>query len=71
MQPRLFEEWIRKEYQRDVNLCSACARPTDERSESLVRAGGGYNQSFCVYCAKGCEGWVSSCVNGVVCVHVK
>jgi len=26
MQPRLFEEWIEKEYQQDANLCGACAR---------------------------------------------
>ena len=42
MQPRPFEEWIEKGHQRDTNLCSAYARPTDERS--LVREGGVYNQ---------------------------
>jgi len=42
MQPRLFEEWIEKGHQQDANLCSAYARPTDERS--LVRGGEGYNQ---------------------------
>jgi len=40
MQPSLFEEWIEKGYQRDANLCGACARSTDERS--LVRGGGVY-----------------------------
>ena len=44
MQPRPFEEWIEKGYQRDANLCGACARPTDKRL--LVRGGpgGGYIQ---------------------------
>jgi len=63
MQPRLFEEWIEKGHQRDVNLCGACARPADERS--LVRGGGGYNQGSCVYFAKGCGGCVFIGVNGV------
>jgi len=49
---RLKSQWIGKGYQRDANLCGACARPADERSESLVRGGGGsrYNQGFCVLC---------------------
>jgi len=63
MQPRLFEEWIKQGHQRDANLCSACARPTDEHS--LVRGGGGYNQDSFVYFAKGCGGWVFAGVNGV------
>ena len=42
MQSRPFEEWIEKGHQQDANLCSAYARPTDERS--LVRGGEGYNQ---------------------------
>ena len=37
IQPRPFEEWIKKGHQRDANLCGAYARPTDERS--LVRGG--------------------------------
>jgi len=53
MQPRQFEEWIEKGHQRDVNLCGAYARPTNERS--LVRGGGGYNQGCFVYFAKGCR----------------
>ena len=35
MHPRLFEEWIKKGHQRDVNLCGDYASPTNERS--LVR----------------------------------
>jgi len=42
MQPRLFEEWIKKRHQQDANLCGAYARPTDE--SSLVRGGEGNNQ---------------------------
>jgi len=42
MQPKPFEEWIEKGHQQDANLCSAYARPTDERS--LLRGGEGYNQ---------------------------
>jgi len=57
------EEWIEKGHQPDANLCSACARSTDERS--LVRGGGGYNQGFFVYFAKGCGGLVFAGVNGV------
>jgi len=52
MQPRPFEEWIEKGYQRDANLCGAYARPTHERS--LVRGRGGYNQGSFVYFAKAC-----------------
>jgi len=63
MQPRPFEEWIEKRHQRDANLCSAYARPTDERS--LVRGGGGYNQGSFVYLAKACDGWMFADVNGV------
>ena len=63
MQSRLFEEWIKKEHQRDANLCGACARPTDERS--LGRGGGGYNQDSFVYFAKVCGGWVCAGVHGV------
>jgi len=44
MQPRPFEEWIEKGHEQDTNLCSAYARPADERS--LVRRGEGYNQGF-------------------------
>jgi len=55
MQPRPFEEWIKKGHQRDANLCGACARPTDEHS--LVRGGGMYNQGSCVYLAKMCGGF--------------
>ena len=54
MQPRPFEEWIEKGHQRDVKLCGAYARPTDERS--LVRGGGEYNQGSFVYLAKACGG---------------
>ena len=43
MQPRPFEEWIEKGHQQDANLCSAYARPKDERS--LVRGGEGNYQS--------------------------
>jgi len=32
MQHRPFEEWIEKGYQRDANLCGACARPIGEHS---------------------------------------
>jgi len=36
-----------------------------------VEEGHGTTKAF-VYCAdKGCGGWVSACVNGVVWVHVK
>jgi len=28
-QPRLLEKWIEEGYQRDANLCGACARPTN------------------------------------------
>jgi len=52
IQPRPFEEWIEKGHQRDTNLCSAYARPTNKRS--LVRGGEGYNQGSFVYFAKGC-----------------
>jgi len=68
MLPRPFEEWIEKGHQRDVNLCSACARPTDKRS--FVRGAGGYNQGSFEYFAKGCGGWVFADVNGVVWVNV-
>jgi len=54
MQPRPFEEWIEKGHQRDVNLCSAYARPTNERT--LVRGRGGNNQGSFVYNAKACGG---------------
>jgi len=54
MQPRPFEEWIEKGHQRDVNLCGAYARPTNERS--FVRGRGGYNQGSFVYFAKACGG---------------
>ena len=40
---------------RDTNLCSAYARPPNERS--LVRGGEGYNQGSFVYFAKVCGGW--------------
>jgi hypothetical protein len=50
MQPRPFEEWIKKGHQRDANLRGAYARPTDERS--LVRGGKEYNQGSFVYLAK-------------------
>ena len=63
MQPRLFEEWIEKGHQRDVNLCGAYARPTDEHS--LVRGGGGYNQDSFVYLVKACGGRVFAGVNEV------
>jgi len=33
MQHRPFEEWIEKGHQQDANLCSAYARPKDERCE--------------------------------------
>ena len=33
MQPRPVEEWIEKGHQRDANLCSAYARPIDERDD--------------------------------------
>jgi len=33
MQHRPFEEWIEKGHQQDANLCSAYARPKDERGE--------------------------------------
>ena len=55
MQPRPFEEWIEKGHQRDVNLCSAYARPTNERS--FVRGRGGYNQGSFVYFVKACGDW--------------
>jgi len=32
MQPRPFEEYIKKGHQLDANLCGAYARPTDERT---------------------------------------
>ena len=54
MQPRPIEEWIEKGHQRDANLCSAYARPTNERS--LVRGRGGFNQGSFVYVAKACGG---------------
>jgi len=63
MQPRLFEERIEEGHQRDTNLYSAYACPTDERS--LVRGGRGYNQGSCVYLTKTCGGWVCAGVNGV------
>ena len=63
MQPKPFEEWIEKGHQRDVNLCGAYARPTDEHS--LVRGGGGYNQGSFVYLVKACGGWVFASVNRV------
>jgi len=69
IQPRPFEEWIEKGHQRDANLFSAYARPTDERS--LVRGGEGYIQGSFVYFAKACGGWVCAGVNGVGCVDVK
>jgi len=68
MQLRPSKEWIEKGYQRDANLCGACARPTDERT--LVRGGGGHKGS-CVYFAMACGGWVFAGVNGVVCVDVE
>jgi len=52
MQPKPFEEWIEKGHQRYANLCSAYARPTNERS--LVRGRGGYNQGSFVYFGKAC-----------------
>jgi len=55
MQPRQFEEWIKKGHQRDANLCGAYTRPTNERS--LVRGGEGYNQGSFVYFAKACGVW--------------
>jgi len=60
---------LKRENQRDANLCGACARSTDERS--LVRGGGGYNQGSFVYLAKACGGWMFADVNGVVCANVK
>ena len=69
MRPRLFEEWIEKGHQRDVNLCGAYARPTDEHS--LVRGGGGYNQGSFVYLVKACGGWVCASVNRVGSVDVE
>ena len=54
MQPRPFEKWIEKGHQQDDNLCSAYARPTDERT--LARGGGGYNQDSFVHFAKACWG---------------
>jgi len=55
MQPRPFEDWIDKGHQREANLFSAYARPTNERS--LVRGRGGYNQGSVVYSvAKACGG---------------
>ena len=50
MQPRLFEESIKKGHQRVANLCGAYTRPTDEHS--LVRRGGGYIQPrlLCILC---------------------
>ena len=69
MQIRPFEEWIEKEYQRDDNLCGACARPTDK--SSLMSGGGGYNQGSCVYFAKRCGGWVFAGVDGVLGVDVE
>jgi len=64
MQPRPFEEWIKKGHQRDANLCGDCARPTDKRS--LVRGGGGYNAGLMlrVLCKLGQGVWglgVSGC----------
>jgi len=53
-QPRLFEEWIEKGKQWDANMCSAYARPTNERS--LVTGRGGYKQGSFVYFAKVCGG---------------
>jgi len=55
MQPRPLDEWIKKEHQQDPNLCSAYARPADERS--LVRGGEGYKQGSFVYFAKACGDW--------------
>ena len=69
MQPRPFEEWIKKGHQQDTNLKGACARPTDKRS--FLRGGGGYNQGSFVCFAKGCRGWVSAGVDGVVWVDVE
>ena len=69
MQLRPFEEWIKKGHQPDANLCSACTRPTDERS--LVRGAGGENQGSFVYFAKACGGWVCAGINRVVCVDVE
>jgi len=63
MQPRPFEECIKKGHQRDANLCGAYARPTDEHS--LVRGGGGYNHDSFVYLAKACGGCVFAGVNEV------
>jgi len=48
MQPRLFEKWIEKGHQRDANLCSAYARPTNERS--LVRGRGVQPRLLCIRC---------------------
>jgi len=54
MQPRPFEEWIKKGHQRDTNLCGVYTRPTNEHS--LVRGRGGYNQGSFVYFTKACGG---------------
>jgi len=63
MQHRPFEEWIERGHQRDVNLCGAYARPTDERS--LVRAGEGYNQGS-LYTLPRREGmWMGSVLSDV------
>jgi len=61
MQPRPFEESIKKGHQRDANLCGAYARLTDDRS--LVQEGGGYNQGSFVYFAKACG---VGCVRGLM-----
>ena len=58
MQPRPFEEWIEKGHQRDTNLCSACARPTNERS--LVREEGGTTKAL-LYTLPRCVGDVEGC----------
>jgi len=60
------EDWIEKGYQRDANLCGACAHPIDERP--LVRGRGPEDTTKIsgVYFAKGCGGWVFAGVNGVV-----
>jgi len=63
MEPKLFKEWIKKEHQRDNNLCGVYTRPTD--NHSLVRGGGGYNQGSFVYFSRACGGWVYAGVNGV------
>jgi len=54
MQPRPFEEWIKKGHQRDTNLCGAYVRPTNK--SSLVKGRGGYNQGSFVYFAEACGG---------------